>query len=254
MSDIKDKVVVVTGAGGGIGESAARAFLAKDAKVVISDIDKTKLEILSHELDRSTCDKVLSFEADVSDPAQVAALMAQTHQHFGSVDILINNAGIGPGQLNKTADFALEDWHRVIAVNQSGVFYGMKYALPYMLSQGSGNIINIASLAGKVASPNQISYSASKWAVVGMTKSVALEYGRKNIRVNAVCPGYTETELLDQLFAAKPQLEEELKKTIPMNRYGDKEEITESILWLASNKKSGFMTGQALTLDGGLSL
>jgi NAD(P)-dependent dehydrogenase (short-subunit alcohol dehydrogenase family) len=180
-------------------------------------------------------------------------LMQKAFDHFGQIDVLVNNAGIGPKQIARTADADLTDWDNVIAVNQSGVFYGMKYVLPFMVQQGQGNIINIASLAGQVASPNNIAYSASKFAVVGMTKTTALEYGRKNIRVNAVCPGYTETNLLQELHNAKPELKEGLRAAAPMNRYGKVEEIAEAVLWLASDKSS-FITGQTITLDGGISL
>ena len=141
----------------------------------------------------------------------------------------------------------------MIAVNQTGVFYCMKLALVEFLKQGGGTIVNIASLAGLKASPNNISYSASKFAVVGMTKSVAMEYATKNIRVNAVCPGYTESSLLDQLIAAKPDMDAILKSVIPMKRYGKAEEIAEAAVWLASDSTK-FITGQTITLDGGTSL
>jgi NAD(P)-dependent dehydrogenase (short-subunit alcohol dehydrogenase family) len=166
--------------------------------------------------------------------------------------VIINNAGIGPNLL-RTHESSLEDWNRVIAVNQTGVFYCMKLALVEFLKQGGGTIVNIASLAGLKASPNNISYSASKFAVVGMTKSVAMEYATKNIRVNAVCPGYTESSLLDQLIAAKPDMDAILKSVIPMKRYGKAEEIAEAAVWLASDSTK-FMTGQTITLDGGTSL
>jgi NAD(P)-dependent dehydrogenase (short-subunit alcohol dehydrogenase family) len=129
----------------------------------------------------------------------------------------------------------------------------MKLALVEFLKQGGGTIVNIASLAGLKASPNNISYSASKFAVVGMTKSVAMEYATKNIRVNAVCPGYTESALLDQLIAAKPEMDAILKSVIPMKRYGKAEEIAEAAVWLASDSTK-FITGQTITLDGGTSL
>jgi len=140
-----------------------------------------------------------------------------------------------------------------IAVNQTGVFYCMQAALKQMMKQGHGNIVNVASLAGLVASGNNLSYSASKFAVVGMTKSAALEYGRKNIRINAVCPGYTHSALLDQLLAAAPDMSEKLKRFIPMGRFGEANEIAEAICWLASDQ-SKFVTGQTITLDGGTSL
>lgn len=250
---LKDKVVVITGAAGGIGEAAARLLHQQGARVVISDINLEKAQTLASDLNQLRTVSALAEQTDVANPDEVKSLMQIAFQQMGGIDILVNNAGIGPTQMAKVADANLEDWNRVVAVNQSGVFYGMKFSLPYMLEQGAGNIINIASLAGLTASPNNISYSASKFAVVGMTKSAALEYGRKNIRINAICPGYTETELLNQLHDAKPQLKEGLKNAIPMSRYGKVEEIAEAVSWLAS-EKSSFMTGQCITLDGGLSL
>ena len=153
----------------------------------------------------------------------------------------------------RTHQSTLKDWDKVIAVNQTGVFYCMKVALVQFLKQGGGNIVNIASLAGLKASPNNISYSASKFAVVGMTKSVAMEYATKNIRVNAVCPGYTESALLTQLINAKPEMDSVLKSVIPMRRYGKAAEIADAVVWLASDNTK-FMTGQTITLDGGTSL
>jgi len=147
----------------------------------------------------------------------------------------------------------MEDWDNVIAVNQTGVFYCMKLALEKMMEQGSGSIVNIASLAGLKASGKNLSYSASKFAVVGMTKSAALEYGKDNIRINAICPGYTESALLDQLLNADPRAGDFLKSMVPMKRFGKAEEIAEAVVWLASDNTS-FITGQTIVLDGGISL
>ena len=182
----------------------------------------------------------------------VENLINTTVAKFGRLDVIVNNAGIGPSLL-RTHEATLKDWDRVISVNQTGVFYCMKLALAQFLKQGYGNIVNIASLAGLKASPNNISYSASKFAVVGMTKSAAMEYATKNIRVNAVCPGYTESALLDQLINAKPEMDAVLKSVIPMKRYGKAAEIAEAVVWLASDSTK-FITGQTITLDGGTSL
>jgi len=176
-----------------------------------------------------------------------------TVEKFGRIDVMVNNAGIGPKKMRKTHDHSLEDWDIVVKVNQTGVFYCMKVALTHMVNQGSGSIVNIASLAGLKASGNNLCYSASKFAVVGMTKSAALEYGPKNIRVNAVCPGYTKSALLDQMLSAKPEMGGYLKNMTPMKRFGQANEIAEAVVWLASDATS-FITGQTITLDGGLSL
>ena len=251
---MSNQVCVITGAAQGIGAATARLMSVHGTmNLVLSDRDKEAVESLMHQLNKIRPKSCIALKTDVSNPKQVAMVMKAAYDRFGRLDILINNAGIGPSKLAKTAESSLEDWNKVIAVNQSGVYYGMKYAIPYMLDQGHGIIVNVASLAGLAASPNHISYSASKFAVVGMTKTVALEYGRKNIRVNAVCPGYTETSLLDQLHAAKPELKERLRKAIPMNRYVNADEIAEAIYWLCS-EHAAFITGQTLTIDGGISL
>ena len=249
--EVKNKIVIVTGAGSGIGKATAIHFAKHGATVVVSDRKSESANIVV-ELIVKEGGTALQIEADVTNFEAVENLVAQTVKEFGRLDVIVNNAGIGPNLL-RTHEATLQDWNQVIAVNQTGVFYCMKVALGQFLKQGGGNIINIASLAGLKASPNNISYSASKFAVVGMTKSVAMEYATKNIRVNAVCPGYTESALLDQLIAAKPEMDAVLKSVIPMKRYGKAEEIADAVVWLAS-ENTKFITGQTLTLDGGTSL
>lgn len=249
--EVKNKIVIVTGAGSGIGKATAIHFAKHGATVVVSD-RKSESANKVVELIVKDGGTALQIEADVTNFEAVENLVAQTVKEFGRLDVIVNNAGIGPNLL-RTHEATLQDWNQVIAVNQTGVFYCMKVALGQFLKQGGGNIINIASLAGLKASPNNISYSASKFAVVGMTKSVAMEYATKNIRVNAVCPGYTESALLDQLIAAKPEMDAVLKSVIPMKRYGKAEEIADAVVWLAS-ENTKFITGQTLTLDGGTSL
>lgn len=249
---VNDKVVIVTGAGTGIGAASAKLFARKGARVIISDIHFGNAQRTAHEISQEGF-AATATKTDVTQYEQVEQLIKETVKDFGQLDVLVNNAGIGPKQPAKTAAHTLEDWDRVIAVNQTGVFYGMKLALQQMMVQGHGNIVNIASLAGLKASGNNISYSASKFAVVGMTKSAALEYASKNIRINAICPGYTQSNLLDQLKGLRPDMEEKLLKTIPMRRFGKVEEIAEAVVWLASDETK-FITGQTITLDGGTSL
>ena len=249
--EVKNKIVIVTGAGSGIGKATAIHFAKHGATVVVSD-RKSESANKVVELIVKEGGTALQIEADVTNFEAVENLVAQTVKEFGRLDVIVNNAGIGPNLL-RTHEATLQDWNQVIAVNQTGVFYCMKVALGQFLKQGGGNIINIASLAGLKASPNNISYSASKFAVVGMTKSAAMEYATKNIRVNAVCPGYTESAWLDQLIAAKPEMDAVLKSVIPMKRYGKAEEIADAVVWLAS-ENTKFITGQTLTLDGGTSL
>ena len=249
--EVKNKIVVVTGAGSGIGKATAIHFAKHGATVVVSDINlESALKVVTEIT--SSGKKAIAIACNVALFEEVEHLIKQTVTQFGRLDVMVNNAGIGP-HLLKTHEATLKDWNKVIAVNQTGVFFCMKVVLQQFLKQGGGNIVNIASLAGLKASPNNISYSASKFAVVGMTKSVAMEYATKNIRVNAVCPGYTESALLDQLIGAKPEMDAILKSVIPLKRYGKTEEIADAIVWLASDNTK-FITGQTITLDGGTSL
>jgi NAD(P)-dependent dehydrogenase (short-subunit alcohol dehydrogenase family) len=249
--EVTNKIVIITGAGSGIGKATAIHFAKYGATVVVSDINLESAQKVADEI-ATNKGKALAVKANVAKFEDVENLINTTVEKFGSLDVIVNNAGIGPNLL-KTHESLLKDWDRVIAVNQTGVFYCMKVALQQFLKQGHGNIVNIASLAGLKASPNNISYSASKFAVVGMTKSAAMEYATKNIRINAVCPGYTESALLDQLLNAKPEMDAILKSVIPMKRYGKTSEIAEAVVWLASDSTK-FITGQTITLDGGTSL
>lgn len=250
--NFENQVVIITGAGSGIGASAAVQFGAYGATVIVSDINESDAQKVAQSI-TDNGGKAEVVKTDVSCFEQVESLVKNTVEKHGKLDVLVNNAGIGPREMHKVDGHTLEDWDRVIAVNQTGVFYGMKCALQQMVTQGSGNIVNIASLAGLKASGKNISYSASKFAVVGMTKSAALEYARQNIRINAVCPGYTETNLLGQLLSSKADMEQRLLAFMPMGRFGKVDEIANAIIWLAS-EQSSFITGQTITLDGGSSL
>ncbi len=250
--ELKEKIIVITGAGSGIGAASAKLMASLGARVIAVDIDLKKAEETVAEIKKSG-GKATAHHVDVTQFKEVENFVKQVVKEYGSIDVMVNNAGIGGKNQNKTAEHTLEDWHSVIAVNQTGVFYCMKAALQQMMLQGAGNIINIASLAGLKPSGNNLSYSASKFAVVGMTKSAALEYGRKNIRINAVCPGYTHSSLLDQLLASRPDMGERLKQMIPMGRFGEATEVAETVAWLASDS-SKYITGQTITIDGGTSL
>lgn len=249
---MRDKVVIVTGAGSGIGRAAALKFASEGCRVIVSDVRLGPAEETVQAIGESG-GSAGAWQTDVSSYEEMEALISHVMDTYGRLDILVNNAGIGPREMKKTAEHTLEDWDRVIAVNQSGVFYGMKLALQVMEKQGAGCIVNVASLAGLKASGRNLSYTASKFAVVGMTKSAALEYAAKNIRINAVCPGYTESALLDRLLSARPDMPDILLGMMPMRRFGKPEEIAEAIYWLASDASS-FMTGHALVLDGGTSV
>jgi NAD(P)-dependent dehydrogenase (short-subunit alcohol dehydrogenase family) len=249
--EVKNKIVIVTGAGAGIGKATSVHFAHHGATVVVSDINLERAKKVVAEIIASG-GQAFANKCNVANFEEVKQLVNLTVQKYNRLDVIVNNAGIGPNLL-RTHESSLKDWNKVVAVNQTGVFYCMKVALRQFIAQGYGNIVNIASLAGLKASPNNISYSASKFAVVGMTKSAAMEYATKNIRVNAVCPGYTKSALLDQLLNTKPEMDAILKSIIPMKRYGKVEEIADAVVWLASDNTK-FITGQTITLDGGTSL
>lgn len=250
--NLKTKVVIITGAGSGIGAATAKLFGKHRALVVVSDVNLDNAKKVVDEIEKDG-GNASAVKTDVTKFEEVENLIARTVKEHDRLDVMVNNAGIGGSHQKKTAEHTHDDWHSVIAVNQTGVFYCMQVALRQMTKQGYGALVNVASLAGLKASGNNLSYSASKFAVVGMTKSAALEYAHKNIRINAVCPGYTHSALLDQLLSAREDMGDILKRYIPMRRFGEADEIAEGICWLASDN-SKFMTGQTLTLDGGTSL
>ncbi|MEM6628422.1 MAG: glucose 1-dehydrogenase [Bacteroidota bacterium] len=248
QSEFKDKVVLITGAGSGIGKAAAMAYAERGAKVVVSDIHAENTNATAEAI-KAVGGESLAIPTDVSSFEAVKELVDQTVTHYGSIDIALNNAGIG-GQRERTSQFSLKSWDQVIAVNQSGVFYCMREQLRYMEQQGSGCIVNIASIAGLRAFPMQVAYSASKFAVVGMTRTAAGEYAKMGIRINAVCPVFTHTPMVDGLLEIDQSLEAKLVKTIPMRRFGEVSDMVNAILWLSS-EGSSFITGLALPVDGG---
>lgn len=245
---MKDKIVLITGAASGIGKAAATVFAARGAKLALTDINAEQGQQFTQEL-QSGGTEVFFMPTDVADYEAVKAFVAKTVETYGGLDIALNNAGIG-SELKRTADFLLEEWDRVIAVNQTGVFYCMKEELLVMEKAQKGCIINISSIAGLKAMPSQIAYTASKHAVVGMTKTAALEYARAGIRVNAVCPVFTSTPMVDKLLSMGENIEKKLLRTIPIGRFGEVEDIVNAILWLSEDSAS-FVTGLALPIDGG---
>ena len=215
--EFKDKVVLVTGAASGIGQLAAIEFAAQGANVIVSDYNSkggnaTVAQIIE------AGGKASFITCDVGDPKQVEQLMEQIKTDFQRLDIAINNAGI-PGVSVRTHQYPLDDWDKVMRINASGVFYGMKAQIPIMLAQGNGVIINTASIAGLKGLPNSLAYTASKHAVVGMTKTAAMEYGKKNIRINALCPVFTVTPLFnpDQIEKVAAGIPDKLKNLITAN-------------------------------------
>ena len=244
MKQLEGKVAIITGAGSGIGRSAAELFANEGAKVVISDISEAHGNQVVDEIQKKGGEAYF-IKADSSKPEDHENLVKQTIEKCGSLDIAVNNAGIG-GPLAATGEYPIDGWQKVIGINLSGVFYGLRYQIPAMLAKG-GSIVNIASILGAAGTRFSPAYVAAKHGVVGLTKAAALEYADKNIRVNSVGPGYIKTPLLDSLDEAATKA---LVGLHPMGRLGEANEIAALILWLAS-PQSSFVTGSYYPADGG---
>lgn len=245
MKLLDNKVALITGAGSGIGKAIALLYAKEGAKVVVNDISEEGGQRVVEQIE-SQGGEAFFIKADASDEEEVQKLIQKSVEKFGRLDIACNNAGIG-GEENLTGDYSINGWNKVIDINLNGVFFGCKYQLEQMEKNGGGVIVNIASIHGSVAAPKSSAYTATKHAVVGLTKNIAAEYARKNIRCNSVGPGYIETPLLNQI---DPEVLEALKAKHPMNRLGKAEEVAELVLFLSSEKAS-FMTGGYYLVDGG---
>jgi len=247
----KDKTVLITGSGSGIGKAAALAFAKEGANLIVSDInDENGLNTVSEITINKG--KATFFKADVSNYEMVTDLMNFIVEKFGRLDVAINNAGVG-GDFAKITDLTVESWDKTMSVNSTGVFYCIKNQIPVMLKQGGGVILNTSSIAGIRGLPNATAYSASKHAVIGITKTVAMEYAKNNIRVNAICPVFTVTPMFDPeaMDKLKSGISEKLKANVPMKRFANVMEQVSTMLWLCSDEAS-FITGQAISVDGGL--
>jgi NAD(P)-dependent dehydrogenase (short-subunit alcohol dehydrogenase family) len=242
-----NKVALVTGAASGIGRATALAFAREGARVVVSDTDvdggnQTVELIAAHNGD------AIFVRTDVSVSAEVQHLVQQTIEKYGRLDYACNNAGIG-GEAALTADYSEESWNRVIGINLTGVWLCMKYEIQHMLRQGGGSIVNMASILGWVGFQTAPAYVASKHALLGLTKNAAIEYGTQNIRVNAVCPAFIRTPLIEKTMSEE-QIAQVLTPLHPIGRIGTPEEVAELVIWLCSDKAS-FVTGGAYLVDGG---
>ncbi|MEH6544263.1 MAG: glucose 1-dehydrogenase [Porticoccaceae bacterium] len=248
--DFSNQVVMITGAGSGFGKLAAQRFAAAGAKLAICDINAASVNAVAEQL-QAEGTEVMASACDVSSPEQVEAFVTACQQRFGRIDVGINNAGISHAKL-RLHETDLDMWDSTISVNLKGVYLCMKHQLAGMVTQNSGTIVNISSAAGIMGAPFISLYSASKHGVIGLTKSAALEYGRKGIRVNAICPAFTLTPLVEASIAAGTgKSRENLEAGNPMRRLGEMDEVVQAIMWAACSDNS-FMNGAVIPIDGGL--
>lgn len=244
----KNKVALVTGAASGIGRATALAFAAQGAHVVITDTDESggnETAKLVHERKG----EALFLPCDVAHEGEVKKLIARMMESFGRIDVAFNNAGI-EGKQAFTSEGTEENFDKVIAVNLKGVWSCMKHEINEMLKAGKGAIVNCSSIAGLIGFPGIPAYVASKHGVIGLTKTAALEYATKGIRINAVCPGAIMTPMLQRFAKSEEEARQQFSKLEPMGRVGKPEEIADAVLWLCSDQAS-FVTGHALPVDGG---
>jgi NAD(P)-dependent dehydrogenase (short-subunit alcohol dehydrogenase family) len=242
------KVCVITGAGGGMGREAAIVFSEEGAKVCAADLDAA----LAEETVRLCSGDALAVGVNVADEDGVAAMLAATAERFGGIDVLYNNAGISPGDDASVLDTSVEAWQRVQDVNTKGVFLCCKHGIPYLLERGGGSVINVASFVAILgAATSQISYTASKGAVLAMSKELGVQFAREGVRVNALCPGPVETPLLLAIYGDDPAAFARRQVHWPTGRLGKPREIVNAALFLASDESS-FVNATAFVVDGGL--
>lgn len=235
-----DKVVVITGSSG-IGLASAKRLLIEGAKVALLDVNDNVLEI-----SKKLGGNVLGIKCDVSNENDVKTSIEMVASVFGKIDCLLANAGIGGGN-NKPADVTLEEWNKVIGVNQTGIFLVNKYVIPYMIKNGGGSIVNTSSMYGLVGAPNSFAYTASKGAINQMTRTLSLAYAENNIRVNAIAPGFVDTAILS---GVPDEYKKVMAKEMPIGRLGTDDEIASLIKFLLSDEAS-FITGAIISIDGG---
>ena len=247
MGTFDGKVALVTGGGTGIGRATALVFAAKGAAVVVADVD-AKEAGQTAELVKKAGGKALFVQADVSKAADCQNMVAKAVEAFGRLDFACNNAGIG-GDQKPTAEYSIESWNKVISINLSAVFFGMRAQIPAMLKAGGGAIVNMSSILGQVAFASSAGYVAAKHGVVGLTKTAALDYSSQGIRVNAVGPGFIKTPLISSL-EQNPDVYNMLVSLHPIGRLGEAEEVAELVVWLSSPKAS-FVSGAYIPVDGG---
>ncbi len=247
MGRLEGKVVVITGAGSGMGREAAVLFSAEGASVCVGDVSAEAGEATA-----ADCREAFFHHVDVTSAGSVEAMYRATAERYGGVDVLYNNAGIMPDDDASILDTDVEAWQRVQDVNVKGVFLCCKYGIPHLLQRGGGSVVNVASFVAVMgAATSQISYTASKGAVLSMTRELAVQFARSGIRVNALCPGPVETPLLLRIFGDDPAAYERRRVHLPMGRLAKPREVVNGALFLASDESS-YVNGATFLVDGGL--
>ena len=247
MGRLDGKVVVITGAAGGIGREAALLFSDEGARICVADVVAE-----SGEQTASECRDAFFFQVDVTDPGSVEEMYRQAAERYGGIDVLYNNAGIMPADDASILETEPEAWQRVLDVNATGVFLCCKHGIPHLLERGGGSVINVASFVAILgAATSQISYTASKGAVLSMSRELAIEFARRGVRVNALCPGPVETPLLMRLFQEDAAAYERRRIHLPMGRLAEAREIAYGALFLASDESS-YVNGATFLVDGGI--
>jgi NAD(P)-dependent dehydrogenase (short-subunit alcohol dehydrogenase family) len=247
MGRLDGKVAVITGAGGGMGREAALVFSAEGASVCVADVDGDAAERTAAEARAA-----FPFEVDVADSGNVQAMYAATAERYGGIDVLYNNAGISPADDDSILETDEDAWDRVQAVNTRGVYLCCRHGIPYLLERGGGSVINVASFVALVgAATSQISYTASKGAVLSLSRELGVQFARQGVRVNALCPGPVETPLLLRIFGDDPAAYERRRIHLPMGRLAKPREIVNAALFLASDESS-YVNAATFLVDGGL--
>lgn len=245
------QVALVTGAGSGMGLETAKAFAESGAAVVLADINEASAKEAAERLTKAG-HKAIGIRCDVADENQVKEMVDTAVATFGRLDAAYNNAGV-QSLVTDTADLTSEEWDRVFNINLKGVWLCMKYELQQMRQQGSGAIVNCSSIGGLIGLPGRAAYHAAKHGMLGLTKSAAIEYAPRGIRINTVCPGTIHTPMVDIMFQSGDLSEAEVIKLAPINRLGQASEIADTVLWLCSSM-STYVIGQAIAVDGGYTI
>lgn len=248
---LENKAIVITGAASGIGRATALAAARYGARLALCDMNEAGLAETA-QIVRDLGAPAISDAVNVTSAAALETFMARAAAEYGKIDGALNSAGVG-GALTRLHMLPEDLWDQCIAVNLKGVWLSMKYEIPHMRGDGGGAIVNMASVAGLIGFPMNAVYAASKHGIVGLTKSAAAEYARNNIRVNALCPGYTDTPMVSAIEDIRPGMVEATLQAVPMRRLGKPEEVAETVCYLLSDR-APFLTGQSIAIDGGLTV